>query len=42
VFSRLIDGKIDPQVRQGTTVGDAAWAKVFSAAGIPTAEIWFA
>jgi 2-dehydropantoate 2-reductase len=36
VFTRLIDGRIDPQIRSGTTVSEAAWAAVFSAAGIPT------
>jgi 2-dehydropantoate 2-reductase len=35
VFTLLVDGKIKKQVRSGTTVGDAAWAKVFTAAGIP-------
>lgn len=36
VFTLLIDGRIRPQVRSGTTVGEAAWAVLFSAAGIPT------
>lgn len=36
VFCRLVDGKIHPQIRPGTTVGDAALAKVFAAAGLPT------
>jgi 2-dehydropantoate 2-reductase len=36
VFTILRDGKIEPQIRAGTTVGDAAWAKTFTDAGIPT------
>ena len=36
VFCLLIDGKIRPQIRRGTTTSDSAWAKVFSEAGIPT------
>jgi 2-dehydropantoate 2-reductase len=36
VFAILRDGKISPQIRGGTTVGDARWAKVFTDAGIPT------
>jgi 2-dehydropantoate 2-reductase len=36
VFTLLLDGKIKPQIRGGTTVGDAAWARTFSDAGIPT------
>lgn len=36
VFTLLVDGVIHPQVRAGTTVADAAWAKVFGDAGIPT------
>lgn len=36
VFCLLIDGKIKPQIRSGTTVGDAESAKVFSLAGIPS------
>jgi len=36
VFTLLIDGKIHPQVRSGTTVDDAATAELFKAAGIPT------
>ena len=36
VFVLLIDGRIHPQVRAGTTVMDARWAKVFGDAGIPT------
>lgn len=37
VFTLLEDGKIQPQVRAGSVAGDATWAKVFCAAGIPTA-----
>jgi 2-dehydropantoate 2-reductase len=36
VFTLLINGRIHPQIRGGTTVVDAEWAKVFSDAGIPT------
>jgi 2-dehydropantoate 2-reductase len=36
VFSLLIDGKINPTIRSGTTVGDPAIAKTFTDAGIPT------
>lgn len=36
VFTLLRDGRIEPQIRAGTTVGDAAWAKTFTDAGIPT------
>lgn len=36
VFCLLQDGRITPQIRSGTTVGDDAWARVFSDAGIPT------
>ncbi|APR74743.1 2-dehydropantoate 2-reductase [Minicystis rosea] len=36
VFTLLRDGKIAPQIRAGTTVGDASWAKTFTDAGIPT------
>lgn len=36
VFTLLIDGKIQPQIRSGTTVSDEALAKVFETAGIPT------
>jgi 2-dehydropantoate 2-reductase len=36
VVTLLVDGKIKKQVRRGTTVGDAAWANVFTTAGIPT------
>jgi 2-dehydropantoate 2-reductase len=35
VFTILRDGKIEPQIRAGTTVGDAAWAKLLTEAGIP-------
>jgi 2-dehydropantoate 2-reductase len=37
VFTLLVDGRIHPQVRTGTTASDASIAKVFSEAGIPTA-----
>ncbi len=36
VFALLRDGKLEPQIRSGTTVGDAGWAKTFTDAGIPT------
>lgn len=36
VFCLLVDGVIHPQIRGGTTVGDAGVAKLFSDAGIPT------
>lgn len=36
VFTLLKEGRIDPQIRSGTTVGDQEWAPVFTAAGIPT------
>lgn len=36
VFTLLLDGKIRPQIRAGTTVGDATWARVFGDAGIPS------
>jgi 2-dehydropantoate 2-reductase len=36
VFALLVDGRIHPQIRSGTTVGDAKWAAVFDAAGIPS------
>ncbi len=36
VFALLVDGKIDPQIRRGTTVGHARWAEVFTKAGIPS------
>jgi 2-dehydropantoate 2-reductase len=36
VFTLLIDGRIRPKIRAGTTVDDAETAKLFSAAGIPT------
>lgn len=32
----LVDGKINPTIRSGTTVADAALAKIFTDAGIPT------
>ncbi len=37
VFSLLVDGKIDPQIRGGSVSSDADWAKCLSDAGIPTA-----
>lgn len=36
VFTLLIDGRIHPQVRSGTTVDEPAFARLFSSAGIPT------
>lgn len=36
VFTLLIDGRIHPTVRPGTTADDREWAALFSAAGIPT------
>lgn len=36
VFTLLVDGVIDPQIRRGTTIGDARWADVFTKAGIPS------
>ncbi|WP_448102480.1 ketopantoate reductase family protein [Luteibacter jiangsuensis] len=36
VFTLLKAGRIAPQIRRGTTVGDMASASLFSAAGIPT------
>ncbi|WP_437943919.1 2-dehydropantoate 2-reductase N-terminal domain-containing protein [Sorangium sp. So ce281] len=36
VLAHLIDGKLRRRILPGTTVGDAAWAEVFGAAGIPT------
>jgi 2-dehydropantoate 2-reductase len=36
VFTLLVQGRIDPQVRRGTTVGDARWAEVFTEAGVPS------
>ncbi|WP_437799930.1 ketopantoate reductase family protein [Sorangium sp. So ce693] len=36
VFTLLIDGRIHPQVRAGTTVDDADVAELFNAAGVPT------
>ncbi|MGV3624847.1 MAG: ketopantoate reductase family protein [Archangium sp.] len=36
IFCLLLDGKIRPAIRSGTTVGDAEVAKLFEAAGIPT------
>lgn len=36
VLAHLIDGKLRRRVLRGTTVGNAAWARVFGAAGIPT------
>ncbi|MBC8072072.1 MAG: ketopantoate reductase family protein [Deltaproteobacteria bacterium] len=36
VFTLMAEGRITPTIRSGTTVGTPAWAKVFTAAGIPT------
>ncbi len=36
VFCLLEEGKIDPQVRSGTTVDEARFAKLFTDAGVPT------
>ncbi|WP_437513097.1 ketopantoate reductase family protein [Sorangium sp. So ce1099] len=36
VFALLRNGVLAPQIRAGTTVGEASWARVFSDAGIPT------
>lgn len=36
VFCLLVDGKIQDQVRSGTTVNDPEWARIFTAAKIPT------
>lgn len=36
VFTLLVDGRIHPQIRPGTTVSDPAIAELFSSAGIPT------
>lgn len=36
VFALLRDGKLEKQIRSGTTTGDARWAKAFTDAGIPT------
>ncbi|XXT22787.1 2-dehydropantoate 2-reductase N-terminal domain-containing protein [Sorangium sp. So ce429] len=36
VFALLRDGVLAPQIRAGTTVGEASWARVFTDAGIPT------
>jgi len=30
VFALLLDGKLKPQIRSGTTAGDTAWAKTFT------------
>lgn len=35
VFAILAGGRVAPRINRGTTVGDAAWAKVFTEAGIP-------
>lgn len=35
VFALLIDGVLRPQIRRGTTVDDAGWAKLLTTAGIP-------
>lgn len=34
ILGRLVDGKLKFQLLSGTTIGDAAWAKTFSDAGI--------
>ena len=36
VFTLLVDGKIAPTIRAGTTVDDPVFAKLFNDAGIPT------
>ncbi|MBS2028843.1 MAG: ketopantoate reductase family protein [Deltaproteobacteria bacterium] len=36
IFALLREGRVLPQIRVGTVSSDPAWAKVFSAAGIPT------
>jgi 2-dehydropantoate 2-reductase len=36
VFTLLVDGRIHPQIRSGTTVDDEPSAKLFTDAGIPT------
>jgi 2-dehydropantoate 2-reductase len=36
VFCLLVDGRIQDQVRSGTTVSDPEWARIFTAAKIPT------
>lgn len=36
VFTLLIDGRIHPQIRTGTTVDEPEFARLFSSAGIPT------
>lgn len=36
VFTLLVDGRIHPQIRAGTTVDDPELAGLFSSAGIPT------
>lgn len=36
VFTLLIDGRIHPQIRAGTTVDDPEFARLFGDAGIPT------
>lgn len=36
VFTLLVDERIHPQIRQGTTVSDPSFAALFRAAGIPT------
>lgn len=36
VFTLLVDGRIHPQIRAGTTVDDPEFARLFADAGIPT------
>ncbi|WP_437518150.1 ketopantoate reductase family protein [Sorangium sp. So ce1099] len=36
VLAHLIDGRLRRRILRGSTVGNAAWAQVFGAAGIPT------
>lgn len=36
VFALLVEGRVHPQIRQGTTAGDERLAELFSTAGIPT------
>lgn len=36
VFCLLVDGRIQKQIRTGTTTDDSGWATIFSESGIPT------
>jgi 2-dehydropantoate 2-reductase len=36
VFTLVVDGRIDPQIRQGSVASSPEWARVFTEAGIPT------